>query len=172
MELADQKVKTHEANSQVQILDEKLHQMTERESDFRGQFTALTNEIKFKDQQLDDLQARINCGQTDDVVYRSKIKQLEFDLGQSNSKTTLLQSENQILSVQFEELKHVERDQSLKVELLTNQVQSTNRQLTTKVHEHKLSHETITKQHSGYSMLLKETDQQIREKDSEIEKLR
>ena len=108
---------------------------------------------------------RLKCENTDQVVFENKIAKLEFDLTQSNRKVTDLTTENSSLSILCEELKGKDRDQSLKIELLTNQVQSNERQLSSKVAELQQSSETISKQHTSYSKLLKETDQQGRERD-------
>ena len=69
-------------------------------------------------------------------------------------------------------MKRKERDDVLKCELVENQLQGTDRQLAARVHELKQSQETITRQHQNYSMLLKETDRRVNEKDEEIEKLK
>ena len=64
------------------------------------------------------MKKRLECEQTDQVIFEGKVKQLEFDLEHSRKQCSGLMQANQQLSVANEEIKHSEREGTLKMELV------------------------------------------------------
>ena len=67
-----------------------------------------------------EMKKRLECEETDQVVFETKIKQLEHDLEKQREQTQSLLERNKSLSVENEELKHKERETSLQNDLLNN----------------------------------------------------
>ena len=62
------------------MLEEKIHQLTEKEADLKETVKRQTEQIDERDSVILDMKKRLECEQTDQVIFENKIKQLEFDL--------------------------------------------------------------------------------------------
>ena len=68
------------------MLEEKVHQLTEREAGLKEKVSSLSEQIEERDEVILEMKKRLECEQTDQVVFETKIKQLEFDLAQSKQQ--------------------------------------------------------------------------------------
>ena len=68
------------------MLEEKVHQLTEREAGLKEKVSSLSEQIEERDEVILEMKKRLECEQTDQVVFETKIKQLEFDLVQSKQQ--------------------------------------------------------------------------------------
>ena len=127
------------------MLEEKVHQLNDREAKLKQKIQELGDQIDERDQVILEMKKRLECEQTDQVIFEAKIKQLEFDVSQSRSQTQGFIAVNQTLTLQNEELKTREREEALKNDLLSNQLVGAERQLNIRVQELKQSQETITR---------------------------
>lgn len=67
-----------------------------------------------------DLNQRLNCEQTDQVIYENKIKSFESDTERLRAQVQHLLKQNNEISHQYEEMKRADRDLQLRNELLQN----------------------------------------------------
>ena len=67
-----------------------------------------------------DLNQRLNCEQTDQVIYENEIKSFESDTERLRAQVQHLLKQNNEISHQYEEMKRADRDLQLRNELLQN----------------------------------------------------
>lgn len=111
-----------EANSQIMMQQEKINQLQEREAQLKGKVGTMEEGTDERDQVILEMKKRLECEQTDEVIFEAKIKQLKFDLEQARAQGQSLLEANKSLSVENEQLKNKEREQALKIDLVSNQL--------------------------------------------------
>ena len=60
--------------------------MTDREVGLKEKVSTLSEQIEERDEVILEMKKRLECEQTDQVVFEAKIRQLEFDLAQSKQQ--------------------------------------------------------------------------------------
>ena len=76
-----------QANSQVMMLEEKINQLMEKEASLKETVQKQSNQIDERDSVILDMKKRLECEQTDQIIFENKIKQIEFDLQQQRQQT-------------------------------------------------------------------------------------
>lgn len=71
-----------QANSQIMMLEEKINQLMDREAKLKETVKKQTDEIDERDSVIINMKKRLECEQTDQVIFEAKIKQLEHDFQQ------------------------------------------------------------------------------------------
>jgi hypothetical protein len=89
----------------------------------------------------------LQCGPHDQIIYESKITQLETDLTQQKAVAQEMLEKVGKLVDENAELKESERQNQLAIELETNARLSSDRQLQTKASELRQAHQLIQKGH-------------------------
>lgn len=64
------------------MLEEKLRQSEARETNLKEKLKIATEEVDERDSVILEMKKRLECEETDQIIFEAKIKQLEHDLQQ------------------------------------------------------------------------------------------
>ena len=129
------------------LAEEKMEQLKLKMQEMKEKMEAVEDQVSERDSVILEMKKRLNCEQTDQVIYESRLKQMSHDLDQLKKSSANLTKTNQEIEIEIEQLKQEKRETGLKVDLLKNQIQSLERQVGSKVVEIKQQTQTIEKQH-------------------------
>ena len=88
----------------------------------QAEMEKIRTEVDERDSVILEMKGRLECEQTDQVIYEKKIKGYENDLERIRSQAQTLLKSNNELAYENEETKRTDRDLHLRNELLQNQV--------------------------------------------------
>ena len=69
------------------MLEEKVRQLQEREAQLKQKVSETEDRVDERDTVILEMKKRLECEETDQVVYETKIKQLEHDLEKQRQQT-------------------------------------------------------------------------------------
>lgn len=127
--------KTLKAESETMLAEEKMEQLKAKMSELKEKMDSVEEQVSERDSVILEMKKRLDCEQTDQVIYESRLKQMTHDLDLFKKSSTSLTKSNQEIEIELEQLKQQKRETGLKIDLLKNQIQSLERQVGSKVVE-------------------------------------